>query len=51
MAKCDTFTEIPLTEKQQTDDADAPKTLQDRWNRLAYWVRYWWTWWRAMCCC
>jgi hypothetical protein len=50
MAKCDTFTEIPLTEKTQTDGADTPRTLRDRCNSLLYWVRYWWTWWGAMCC-
>jgi len=50
MAKCDPFTEIPLTEKTQTDDKIEPKTLRDRCDSLVYWVRHWWAWWGAMCC-
>ena len=50
MAKCETFTEIPLTEKSQADDGEGPRTLRDRLNTLLYWARYWWTWWGAMCC-
>ncbi len=50
MAKCDNFTEIPLTEKPQTDEEDVPQTLRDRCCGLIHWVRYWWTWWHAMCC-
>ena len=50
MAKCDTFTEIPLTEKTPPDEENPPRTLRDWCSSLLYWVRYWWTWWGAMCC-
>jgi hypothetical protein len=52
MAKCDTFTDIPLTEKTQTvpDEPSKPQTLRDRCDTLWYWIRYWWTWIGAMCC-
>lgn len=50
MAKCEAFTEIPLTEKTPTDSCEGPQTMKDRFKNLLYWVRYWWTWWGAMCC-
>ena len=52
MAKCDTFTEIPLTEKSQTDhpEENRPKSFRDLCDTILYWIRYWWTWIGAMCC-